>query len=138
MIEFRPPPIKPIKLSADKNVRESTIEDDNRKHCNKKDVMFEKFVSPNKRSVPDRMLTFPLGLIAFIEYKAPGKFATDLQYNDHVKRRAKRCLVYVVDDKTVGRNLIDRLLQMESVKGAFAQELHNNKLNYTNASVVEK
>lgn len=57
---------------------------------------FEKFVSPQKRSVPDRICTAP-GFVFFIEFKRPGESATPLQQEDHKRRRAKGILVFVVD-----------------------------------------
>lgn len=33
----------------------------------------EKFVSPNKRSVPDRIVMFPGGKLLFVELKAPAR-----------------------------------------------------------------
>lgn len=60
----------------------------------------EKFTSPGRRSVPDRIVTLPGGRIIFVELKAPGKRPTDLQTRDHARRRALGCDVRVID--TVG------------------------------------
>lgn len=57
----------------------------------------EKFTSPTKRSVPDRLITLPGGVIIFVEVKAPGKKPTPLQERDHAARRALGCDVRVVD-----------------------------------------
>lgn len=57
----------------------------------------EKFTSPGKRAVPDRLLTLPGGYILFVELKAPGKKPTELQLRDHDKRRALGCEVLVID-----------------------------------------
>ena len=59
--------------------------------------MAEKFTSPNKRSVPDRIVTLPGGVIFFVELKAPGKLPTELQQRDHAARRALGCDVRVID-----------------------------------------
>ena len=59
--------------------------------------MAEKFTSPNKRSVPDRIVTLPGGVIIFVELKAPGKLPTELQQRDHDIRRALGCDVRVID-----------------------------------------
>ena len=59
--------------------------------------MAEKFTSPNKRSVPDRIVTLPGGVIFFVELKAPGKLPTELQQRDHTARRALGCDVRVID-----------------------------------------
>ena len=39
----------------------------------------EKFVSPGRRSVPDRLVTLPGGRIIFVEIKAPGGKPTPQQ-----------------------------------------------------------
>jgi hypothetical protein len=59
----------------------------------------EKFTSPGRRSVPDRLITMPDGTIIFVELKAPGKKPTDLQKRDHARRRAMGCDVRVIDNK---------------------------------------
>ena len=61
----------------------------------------EKFVSLNRHSVPDRLITLPGGIIIFVEVKAPGKKPTPAQQRDHERRRALGCDVRVID------NLVD-------------------------------
>jgi hypothetical protein len=56
----------------------------------------EKFTSPNKRGVPDRIVTLPGGRIIFVECKRPGALATPLQLRDHATRRALGCDVRVI------------------------------------------
>ena len=57
----------------------------------------EKFASPAKRSVTDRIVTLPGGRIVFVECKAPGKKPTPAQQKDHARRRALGCDVRVID-----------------------------------------
>ena len=57
----------------------------------------EKFVSPGRRSVPDRLVTLPGGRIVFVEVKAPGKGPTELQERDHWRRRKLGCEVIVIN-----------------------------------------
>jgi hypothetical protein len=57
----------------------------------------EKFVSPGRRSVPDRLVTLPGGRIIFVECKAPGKEPTIAQQSDHRRRRTLGCDVRVID-----------------------------------------
>ena len=57
----------------------------------------EKFTSPGRRSVPDRIVTLPNNRIIFVELKSPGKRPTELQLKDHDKRRALGCDVRVID-----------------------------------------
>jgi len=58
----------------------------------------EKFVSPGRRSVPDRIVTLPGGRIVFVELKAPGKYPTELQERDHERRRQLDCEVRIIDN----------------------------------------
>lgn len=58
--------------------------------------MAEKFVS-GRRSVPDRIVTLPGGVIIFVELKNEGKHATPLQELDHERRRALGCDVRVIN-----------------------------------------
>jgi len=59
--------------------------------------MAEKFVSPNRRSVPDRLVTLPGGRIIFVECKRPGGKVTEAQARDHQRRRDLGCEVWVID-----------------------------------------
>lgn len=59
----------------------------------------EKFRTPGKRSVPDRLCSFAHGQIIFVELKAPRKKPTVKQYEDHDKRRAMGFEVWVIDTK---------------------------------------
>jgi len=58
----------------------------------------EKFVSPGRRSVPDRIVTLPGGRVVFVELKAPGKGATEMQDRDHWRRRRLGCEVVVINN----------------------------------------
>jgi len=58
----------------------------------------EKFTSPGRRSVPDRVITLPPdGRIIFVELKAPGKKPTDNQKRDHIRRKALGCDIRVIN-----------------------------------------
>lgn len=61
----------------------------------------EKFTSPSRRSVPDRLVQWPRGLlpanVVFIECKATGEKPTPAQARDHKRRRAMGFVVLVVD-----------------------------------------
>lgn len=58
----------------------------------------EKFVSPSRRAVPDRIVTLPGGRIVFVELKAPGMRPSIAQHRDHERRRALGCDVRVIDN----------------------------------------
>ena len=76
---------------------EKTIEAALVRRVTKLGGMCEKFVSPGRRSVPDRLVTLPGGRIVFVEVKAPGKYPTELQERDHARRRKLGCDVWVID-----------------------------------------
>jgi len=57
----------------------------------------EKFTSPSKRSVPDRLVTLPGNIIIFVELKAEGKKPTEKQKADHARRSSLGCDVRVID-----------------------------------------
>jgi hypothetical protein len=59
----------------------------------------EKFTSPGRKYVPDRIVTLPGGRVVFVELKAPGKKPTELQGRDHARRRALGCDVRIIDSK---------------------------------------
>lgn len=66
---------------------ESKIEAHLVKHCKEIGALCEKFTSPQRRSVPDRIITYR-GRILFVELKATGKKPTEAQVRDHERRRA--------------------------------------------------
>lgn len=64
----------------------------------------EKFTSPNRRSVPDRLVTLPGNVVVFVELKRPGKVPTEAQARDHKRRRALGCDVRVIDNVRDAQN----------------------------------
>lgn len=56
-----------------------------------------KFVSPGFDGMPDRLVLFPGGHIAFVEVKAPGKKPRAIQTARHEMLRRMGFLVYVLD-----------------------------------------
>ncbi|ATN93268.1 hypothetical protein [Marinobacter phage PS6] len=87
---------------------------------NRHGMKAEKFTSPSRRAVPDRLFSVktksPGGFAFFIEFKAPGKEATEKQAKDHKERRKMGFKVFVVDDITRGKRIVDAM-------AAFAAEL---------------
>jgi hypothetical protein len=78
-----------------KLVRESSVEAYLVKRCKQIGALCEKFASPNRRNVPDRLVTF-WGTY-FLEMKRPGKEASEAQARDHKRRRALGADVRVID-----------------------------------------
>ena len=70
-------------------------------------ILTDKFTSPNRRSVPDRLFCLCGGRTFFIEFKAPGKKPTAQQHRDHERRRALGHHVYVIDNIETGVKIID-------------------------------
>ena len=66
------------------------------KRCKEIGALCDKFVSPQRRSVPDRLITFG-GRVLFVELKATGARPTPAQVRDHDRRRAAGALVYWLD-----------------------------------------
>ena len=61
-----------------------------------------KWQSENNRSVPDRIVTWPGGIVHFVELKREGKKATPKQKEKHDELRAMGCTVFVLaGDKEV-------------------------------------
>ena len=77
----------------------------------------EKFSSPNKKGVPDRLCSFPFGLIFFVELKAEGQKPTPLQKEDHSRRRAMGFEVRVLDSKVaVDKFIKDVVVALKSMR----------------------
>jgi len=57
-----------------------------------------KFVSPGFNGVPDRLLLFPGGRLAFCEVKAPGQRPRPLQLRRIAQLRTLGFRVFVIDD----------------------------------------
>lgn len=67
----------------------------------------EKHVAPGRIGVPDRLVTWPFGVMDLVETKAPDKKARGTQLLDH-KARAKRGVhVYLLDTKEKVESYVD-------------------------------
>ena len=95
-------------------MRESTVEAYLHQQVVKAGGWTDKFSSPGRRNVPDRLVTWPgdddertksrpfgsyRAEIHFVECKAPGKGARAGQKRDHARRRKMGCKVFVLDTK---------------------------------------
>lgn len=79
-------------------MRESSIEKYLREQVEKNGGMCEKFVSPGKRNVPDRLVTWPYEM-NLVETKATGKKPRPGQVRDHARRAKLGVIVHVLDTK---------------------------------------
>ncbi|MGE4775179.1 VRR-NUC domain-containing protein [Yersinia enterocolitica] len=80
-------------------IREDSIEDNLVKEVKKAGGIAYKFISPGRRSVPDRLVLLPGGKVIFVECKAPGEKPTAAQLREHEKLRALGFTVRVLDSK---------------------------------------
>lgn len=90
-------------------MRESNIERNLVTEVKKRGGLAVKLVSPGLDGMPDRLLLFPGGILAFVELKAPGKTMGPLQ-----KKRAKQLnllgfYVYCIDNKEMIRGVLDEI-----------------------------
>lgn len=78
-------------------MREKQIEQKLVQAVRKSGGMCLKFVSPNFDGMPDRLILFPGGKIAFVELKAPGKKPHPLQIARHKSLMKLGFSEYVID-----------------------------------------
>ncbi len=78
------------------------------KRCKEIGALADKFMSPQRRSVPDRLITFR-GRVLFVELKATGKKPTEAQVRDHERRRAAGAEVVWLDSKEAADELVGDL-----------------------------
>lgn len=89
------------------NVRETAVERHLRKCVTMRGGMCEKFVSPGKKGVPDRLVTWPDGTMQLVETKRPkGGVLSPSQRRDHERRARKRVMVRVVSTKEAAENYV--------------------------------
>lgn len=82
-------------------IREDSVEQHLVKEVKKAGGIAYKFVSPGKRSVPDRIVLLPGGRLVFVECKAPGKPPRADQLREHERLRALGFTVVVLDSKNL-------------------------------------
>ena len=90
-------------------MREKIIERALTVACRKRDGVALKFISPGVDGVPDRIVLFPGGRVAFIELKAPGEKMRPLQ--EKRKRQLVRLgfRVYCVDEMRQIEEVLDAI-----------------------------
>ena len=106
-------------------MREKTLEQKLIKEVRQSGGLALKFLSSNFNGVPDRLLLFPGGRMAFCEVKAPGQKPRPLQEHRIAQLRALGFKVYVVDSVDQIHLLLIDLFSKESaaegVRGAIAK-----------------
>ena len=79
-------------------MNEKIIERKLRETVKKSGGICPKFVSPGLDGVPDRLVLLPMGRIAFVELKAPGKKMRPIQIRRKKQLESLGFLVYCIDN----------------------------------------
>ncbi|MDR2024284.1 MAG: VRR-NUC domain-containing protein [Hungatella sp.] len=68
-----------------------------------------KFVSPGLDGMPDRLVLLPVGMMGFVEVKAPGEKPRPLQLARHRMLRGLGFKVYVLDEEEQIGGILDAI-----------------------------
>lgn len=90
-------------------MRESVIERNLVTEVKKRGGLAVKFVSPGLDGVPDRLVLFPGGKMAFVELKALGKTLRPIQEKRARQLTALGFRVYCVDNKEMIGGVLDEI-----------------------------
>lgn len=95
-------------------MREKTVESKFSSAVKAKGGLAVKFTSPGFNGMPDRLVMFPGGRIAFVVVKAPGETSRPLQRSRHKLLRRMGFKVYVLDSTADIQRIIEEVLKDES------------------------
>ncbi len=93
-------------------MRERVIEQALVKAVKARGGMCPKFTSPGMDGMPDRLVLFPEGILAFVEVKAPGEKPRPLQVHRHEQLRRLGFQVYVLDGLDQIGGLLDEIQRL--------------------------
>ena len=79
-------------------------------YAKSKGVLAYKFTSPARAAVPDRLFIAPDGRVWFCEFKREGQKPTAAQDREHTRLRQQKVNVFVIDNVTEGKNMIDLMV----------------------------
>lgn len=88
---------------------EKRIEGKLRTEAKKRGGLAVKFVSPGFDGVPDRVVMFQGGIMAFVELKTPGKKLRPLQARRKRQLEALGFKVYVADNSAIIGEILDEI-----------------------------
>ena len=94
---------------GDGHLRESYVERKLTTEAKKRGGLAVKFVSPGFDGVPDRLVLFPGGKVAFVELKAPGKKMRPLQVRRAGQLRMLGFRVYCIDRTDMIGGVLDEI-----------------------------
>jgi len=90
-------------------------------YAKSKGCYVRKFVSPNNRSVPDRLIIAPGGAVGFLEIKRAGQKPTKAQEHEMNLLKTIGADVWWCDNVPDGKQFVDRLISA-SVKNKKQQD----------------
>lgn len=92
------------------NPLEKAIEAKLGKYAKSKNCLYKKFTSPSNRSVPDRIIVTPHGVVGFLELKRKGQKPTEQQRHELATLIEHGATASWVDNYEDGRQFVDDLL----------------------------
>lgn len=98
-------------------MREAEIEKHLVKRCKEENILCEKFKSPQRNNVPDRILIYK-GAVIFLELKATDAKPTEAQERDHDRRRKQGITVLWTDSKEGVEIIIEAIKKEMSHDGS--------------------
>ncbi|WP_294143851.1 VRR-NUC domain-containing protein [uncultured Clostridium sp.] len=90
-------------------MREKVLEQKLVKEVKNAGGLAPKFVSPGFDGMPDRLVLLPLGVMGFVEVKAPGEKPRPLQLARHRLLQRLGFQVYVLDEESQIGGMIDEI-----------------------------
>lgn len=99
-------------MSAAIKVLEKDIEKKIVAYAKSKGCLCYKFTSPAQRSVPDRIIVTPHGVVGFLEVKRPGNEPTKAQYAELHKLLNLSCFAEWHDTVEGAKKFIDDLIKV--------------------------
>ena len=95
-------------------MREKTVESKFTSAVKAKGGLAVKFTSPGLNGMPDRLVMFPGGRIAFVEVKAPGETPRPLQRSRLKLLRRLGFKAFVLDNTSDIPKIIEEVMQNEA------------------------